>query len=194
MTGYENHWTDIRGWESPAEQNVLLSYARKVPNRGYILEIGSEFGMSASLFRFASHDNVQITCVDINPDAPFKQNLAAKGLWYNIKAHYTSSAEFYGYYLAYKTLKDEPDSLFDLIFIDGDHSEEGAYLDISECSKILIEGGYLLIHDVAMASNKNPHAQHFQVKRAFDRWFKEQKKDAFKIVESVDSLLVIQKL
>lgn len=45
---------------------------------------------------------------------------------------------------AYEDLKD---FRFDFIYVDGDHTEAGVYLDGMRCWEILLEGGYLLFDD-----------------------------------------------
>lgn len=60
---------------------------------------------------------------------------------------------------------------FDLIFIDGDHSEEGCYRDLVNCSKLLHDGGCLVVHDY----DESPGAKSWcnDVKRAVDRFCRE---------------------
>ena len=165
----------------------------KVSMGGAILEIGSEYGMSASLLRKGSNKTVTILCVDINLDAPYEQNLRERNLWYNIQGFKMSSNEFYSFHTGYYLDAGKSVEQFDLIFIDGDHSKKGAYLDLYESAQILKVGGFILMHDVAVSTNRIPHASHYEVKKAYDEWMSEQERGTFKEIETVDSIVVVQK-
>ena len=56
---------------------------------------------------------------------------------------------------------------FDLIHIDGDHSEEGAYQDIIMCKDLLKEGGVIIMDDTNLQD----------IKRAINRFFWEYNKE-----------------
>ena len=47
------------------------------------------------------------------------------------------------------------DNKFDVIHIDGDHSEEGAYQDIIMCKNLLKEGGVIWMDDINLKDIKN---------------------------------------
>lgn len=46
------------------------------------------------------------------------------------------------------------DKQFDLIYIDGDHSPEGALTDLVNCHRILKERGFIIVDDICHPSHK----------------------------------------
>lgn len=183
--------TGVPGWETIAEQQLLKKYARRVPIGGAILEIGSEFGMSASILRKFSFPDIQLVCVEMNPKAPFMHNLKKAELDFRVHPVIMESSKFFGWWTALKAdsfgLKS---AQFDLIFIDGDHSYSGALLDLQEADLFLKDSGVLLLHDTACASNRDPHLLHYDVSRAVASWWDQEK---YMLLETADSMMVFQK-
>lgn len=179
--------TGVPGWLSDAEEAEMYTLAKSVKS-GVILEIGSEFGRSASLWASATPAEVSIYCLDIRFDGPLADvhtsNLEEAGL--GGRATLVSGDS--------KTLHSTPKfrkKKFDILFVDGDHSEEGAYQDLVNWSVKVRSGGYMLIHDCAVPTNKMPHPSHFDVLNAVSRWQKETVD--FTFVKSVDSLMIFKR-
>lgn len=194
-------YTGIKGWESNQEQGALIALATGVPAGGVILEIGSEYGMSASIW--AKHSKAsKIYCVEMNPDAPFLYNIGEKGLipieemnarfkWLNQDSRFVDlDAELEG------------DKQLDLLFIDGDHSYEGAYDDLAHYSPYVKIGGFMAVHDVACATNKDPHPLHYAVNTAIHHWLtgigqedalKRPREKGWQFLFTVDSLMVFRR-
>lgn len=184
--------TGVPGWESPEEQKLLKKYANRVPIDGITLEIGSEFGMSASIFRKCAFPSVHIVCVDINPKAPFMANLKEADLNWRIHPFYHSSKEFFELWpeIVIPGFSSEKSPKFDLIFIDGDHTYDGVLFDLEGCDPLLKDGGIMLLHDTACSTNRKPHPLHYEVSRAVAKWWDTER---YQLVETVDSIMVLQK-
>lgn len=54
-----------------------------------------------------------------------------------------------------RTLKIHKDQSAHLVFIDGDHTYQGAFLDLYEGWRILAPGGWMLVHDCTPDPNVN---------------------------------------
>lgn len=192
-------YTGIPGWETHSEQGVLVMAASTIahckPKTSFmcdaeplIVEIGSENGMSASLFRtFAPY--ATLACIEIDKNANFLHNLKAVGLDDDklLRPIITDSSKTTWPELAKsKHLNQE----IDLLFIDGDHSFEGALADLRNFAPYVTKGGWLILHDCACATNKTPHAQHHTVSAALQTYMAESgHKAGFRHLFSVDTLM-----
>lgn len=155
-------FTGVHGWETIAEQEALIHYAGLVPENGTIVEIGAEFGMSASLFCKAARPSVKIYSVDLFPgDLMYvhQANLAAARLAGRSKQIKGDSAQ---------VGRNWSLGNIDLLFIDGDHTYEGVLRDIGAWLPFLKRNGVAIFHDAAPATNANPHYLHHEVNRAID--------------------------
>ena len=65
------------------------------------------------------------------------------------------------------------DNTFDMIYIDADHSYEGAKRDIQIAYNKLKHGGWLMGHDYEMNMRKAKQVYHFGVKQAVDEFCQE---------------------
>ncbi len=177
----------VPGWLTNAEEATMYEIAQKFPE-GSFVEIGSEWGRSSAIWAKATHPEAKIFAIDIRFDDDlgrfYKANLDEAGLDGRVTQVAGDSKE-----LAQST--KFRNRKFDLIFVDGDHSEEGAYQDIVNWSVKLRKGGYLLIHDCAVPTNKHPHYTHYDVMNAVSRWQKEVVD--FELVKTVDSLMVFKR-
>lgn len=176
-----SYLTGVPGWETQVEQQCLRHYAEHISEGGVIVEIGSEFGMSASILRKFSHPSVLIHCVDINKQAPFMSNLRGASLSTNVTPHFMSSLSFF----AKNTSRLEAN----LVFIDGDHTYRGALLDLQASMSIVKKDAYILIHDVDCETNRQPHQLHREVRKAVDQWVLEYP-NRLQLIESRDSIVV----
>ncbi len=183
--------TGVPGWETEHEQNLLLTLARKVPPGGVIVEIGSEWGMSASLLCYGSQQrNIAVHCVDLFPNdyrgdmmAHHAHNLRTAGFGDRVIYHRGDSGNVGEFW----------DGAIDLLFIDGDHSFNGVSRDINAwCGHIKV-GGIVIFHDTAAKSNTNIHTLHIEVSQAIDAW---QKQDGahWRELPSVDSMRVFERI
>lgn len=156
-------YTGVPGWESGAEQAWLLDLAAAVPENGLIVEIGGEFGMSASLFCQAAPESVEIITIDLFPGDLLdlhRANLAEAGFGGRSEPVASDS----------KTYKLAKKTKIDLLFVDGDHSTGGVQADIVRFTPHIPVGGLVVFHDAAPPTNRLPHWSHFDVQRAIDAW------------------------
>jgi len=81
----------------------------------------------------------------------------------NVKLHKSDSSTF---------LNNVPDNYYDIIYIDGDHSYEGAKKDLHSAYKKIKPNGYIMGHDYEMNMNKAKTYYNFGVKYAVDDFCK----------------------
>jgi predicted O-methyltransferase YrrM len=155
----------VKGFLDPIEGEALYSYAKQYTSNGDALEIGSYCGKSAVYIGSAvKKNNQKLYSIDhhkgseeqqpgeqfFDPDLInkegngidtlpyFLETISSSGLEKTVIPVVSSSKE------AYQDLKIN----FDMIFIDGGHSEDAAQNDYRLWSKRLRPGGLLAIHDV----------------------------------------------
>lgn len=181
-------FTGCPGWESISEQELLLELAQTVPQGGVIVEIGGEFGMSASMFCLGAHKSVKIMTVDLFPGELLKQhqsNLTEAGFEKRSDQWQGNSRD---------AAQKWHDAAIDLLFLDGDHSYEGVLADLNNWTPFVKAGGVVVLHDVAVDTNRMPHPLHYEVKRALDAWQNKQPTQVWKVDRSVDSTVVLQRV
>lgn len=180
--------TGVPGWETLNEQSLLMFLARSVPLTGEIVEIGSEFGMSASLFLYAKPKPVKLTCIDIQGDwEPFYSNLEEGGFDPRNRSDLVvmkGSSHILG-----KTWNRD----VDLVFIDGDHSYLGALTDVKLWAPHVKVGGRIVFHDSATYTNPRVHPSHRDVARAITDWAKGVG-STWKFLISIDSMEVFERI
>lgn len=198
-------YTSCPGWETHGEQGVLIMAASTlkseqvavwgdihtgkeyVTKRPIIVEIGSENGMSASLFAKYAPD-AYIVCIEIDENANFMHNLKAIGLDKNVIPLYGNSAKMDWKKESTAYLRAKPE--IDLLFIDGDHSFDGALADLRNFAPYVAIGGWLILHDCACATNRLPHSQHYTVSVALQNYMVESgHEQGYKHLFSVDTMM-----
>lgn len=182
-----SYLTNVPGWETGPEQDLLLRLAKDVPKKGLIIEIGGEFGQSASLFAMGADRTVKIITVDQFPGdllSIHQENLKEAGFEGRTEQIVMDS----------RKMKDQTwgHGQVNLLFIDGDHSYEGVKDDIEGWIPHVKTGGIVAFHDCASETNKLPHVSHFEVTRAVSEWFFGTK-GKWSLIHSVDSLMVFRK-
>lgn len=80
----------------------------------------------------------------------------------------------------------------DFLFIDGDHAEEAVERDWREWSPFVKRGGVALFHDACLFPGGWTTPEYGPVRFA-DRFFRSGKAAGWRIVEEVDSLLVVER-
>lgn len=143
--------TDIPGWISEHDLDILANFAEAVPDNGNILEIGSFVGRSTlALFynkpesvnlsivdTFQVNDtysiNIDLTPMDGDPDLIKKiKELAKKSNSWQDSFKFCVGNEVYNQIdINVGLSKDyQPDRKFDLVFIDGGHSIDNVVEDV----------------------------------------------------------------
>jgi predicted O-methyltransferase YrrM len=146
----------VEGWMSDAQAERLWQAARRVPESGQIVEIGSFRGRSTIVLARGAHPSVEVVAIDphgggdrgpneIAPDAArgdadhaaFTANLAATGTTDRIRHVRKPSGA---------ALSDVTGRI-DLLYIDGAHRYRPAKDDIQRWGDRVAPRGSLLIHD-----------------------------------------------
>ena len=147
----------IDGWLSAAQGGALFDYASRCSGRGAIVEIGSWKGRSTVWLAYGARIAGQrVIAVDphVNsredPEArtfeEFSENLRRARVD-DVVTPVVMSSE--------AATAVVPGGV-ELLFIDGDHSNEGSERDASAWLGRIIDGGVLLMHDVVTASYTGP--------------------------------------
>jgi predicted O-methyltransferase YrrM len=146
----------VEGWMSDAQARRLWQAARRAPETGQIVEIGSFRGRSTIVLARAAGHGVDVTAIDphggndrgpneIAADAglgerdhaAFTANLAAAGVTDRVRHVRKASREALG----------DVDGEIDVLYIDGAHRYAPAKHDIVRWGDRITPGGTLLIHD-----------------------------------------------
>lgn len=155
----------VKGFLDPIEGEAIYSYTKEYTKNGDALEIGSYCGKSAVYIGSAVKENNQrLYSIDhhkgseeqqpgeefFDPDLVNKQGNGIDTLPHFLETIRLSNLEKIVIPIvssskeAYEDLKID----FNMVFIDGGHSEEAAQYDYRMWSKRLNPGGLLAIHDV----------------------------------------------
>lgn len=177
--------TKAPGWETAAEESLLMHHARRAPANATIVEIGAEFGMSTAALCYACATGSHVYSVDLFPaNLAFMHhaNLTECGL-VNHNTQIKGDSSTMG--------KQWKGGEIDLLFIDGSHLYEDVKADIDAWIPHVKVGGVVLFHDCACKTNKQPHWQHVQVQRAVNEWHAVAQ---WKEYDSVDTIRVFERL
>jgi predicted O-methyltransferase YrrM len=147
----------IEGWLSEAQGRALHQAAAQASGRGAIVEIGSWKGRSTTwLAHGARERGLRVLAVDPHansredPDArtfeAFQENLRHAGVQDAVEPLVMTSAE------AVRVVTGP----VELLFVDGDHSVEGARRDAELWLPRVMTGGTVLLHDVASSGYAGP--------------------------------------
>lgn len=144
--GYNDKWT-------------LWYFAERVPKGGNVVEIGSFRGGSAALFATVRPD-VTIHCVD--PWIASAESYIYNG---DIFAEFQENTKQFDNIVPHRGLSEdiakEFDEPIDLLFIDGDHSFMGAYIDLLSWNKKCKPQSYTIMHDAEREGVRRAIIQYF---------------------------------
>ena len=147
----------VDGWLSESQGRELFATAARARGRGAIVEIGSWKGRSTIWLAFGARlAGQRVVAVDRHagsrefPDArtydEFAANMRRAGVE-DVVIPMVMSSETAAAQLA---------GPVEILFIDGDHSDEGAGADADTWLPRLIDGGTVLMHDVVTAGYTGP--------------------------------------
>ena len=193
----------IKGFLDPIEGEALYYYAKEFTKNGNALEIGSYCGKSAVYIGSALKENNQkLYSIDhhrgseeqqpgeeyFDPDLLNKKGNGIDTLPFFLKTIKDSQLE--GFVIPIVSSSQEAHEElkinFNMIFIDGGHSEEAAQSDYMLWSKRLNLEGILAIHDVFPDPNDGGRPPYNIYLRALES-------GNFKEVDAIKSLRILQK-
>lgn len=191
--GTPSKLTGVPGWETEDELDLLATLAANADHPdGVILEIGGEFGMSTSIFSKMA-PQAHVYTIDTRYDGEIgeinKANLAEAGVGQNV-VHLALDSHQKTSIARFKKLEKRGE--IHLLFVDGDHSTDGALADLTLWTPLVKSGGFLAVHDCATIANRLPHFLHFEVTKAVAMWFAANGIE-WKIAHQVNTLEVFQK-
>ncbi len=143
----------IDGWLSAREIKFLYKKAKKCSGKGVIVEIGSFKGKSTVCLALGSKNGKNLKVYAIDPHITdfehqlynrgestfkiFQSNIKEAGVACIVNPIIKSSKE---------AAKDWSRSI-EFLWIDGDHSYEGAKMDFDFYSPLVVDGGLIAFHD-----------------------------------------------
>ena len=158
MSNFRENWLGWNKLKDPREkgvegntgkyndyQNSLFNLVKELKPKN-ILEIGFNAGHSACCFLNASPDSKMITFDCCRWGYEENSLKILKDCGFDIELIKGDSEEEVPKYFKNNNTK------FDFVFIDGAHSGEAPYLDMSNTMKHINVGGYMVIDDVALGN------------------------------------------
>jgi predicted O-methyltransferase YrrM len=172
--GPKSALTKVYGWETVAEEYALVELVKQLPAKdAVIVELGGEYGRSASEFAYALRaygKQGHVYTIDLFPtnhpvvgnllDA-WRVNISEAGyqeVCTPLRASTIEGAKVWA----------EHNTPIDLLFIDAVHTYEDVWQDIAAWNEFVKPGGIVAFHDYAQQPDAHP--LHFEVKRAVDQW------------------------
>lgn len=187
-----SHITYCPGWETKAEQDYLYALAQQLPAAAVIVEIGGEYGMSASIFSKGA-PSARIYSIDIRYDGPVgaihDSNLTDASLGQNV-VRIAANSQIQDTVTVFQKRER---AAIDLLFIDGDHSFQGALNDLTLWAPLVKPNGFMVLHDTAAETNTMPHMLHYDVSRALAVWYKTNGAQ-FAAAANVDTIASFQRI
>ena len=194
----------IKGFLDPLEGNALYSYTKEFTSKGDALEIGSYCGKSAVYIGSAVKENKQkLYSIDhhkgseeqqpeeeyFDPDLINKKGDGIDTLPFFLETIRDSSLE--GFVIPIVSTSEEAHEdlkmNFNMVFIDGGHSEEAAQNDYELWSRRLNIGGLLAIHDVFPNPEEGGRPPH-------NIFLKALESGNFEQIEMIKSLALLKKI
>lgn len=133
----EAHYERLRTCPEMVDTRDHLPLFRSLSGR--ILEIGCDCGNSTTAFLLSAASLV--TSIDLNPVC--ESNFPDSTRWQFVLGDSRDPKVFY------KVCNQR----YDVLYIDGDHSYEGAWEDLRDYSELVLNGGLILMHDVLATDN-----------------------------------------
>lgn len=146
---------DIRAWFGlmlPDEVNMLKALASSLPDNPVIVNIGAGRGTSGMAF-MESRDDVRLITIDVVNEMLLNGGLESERWEFGKTDFPLPTQEWEQIHEDSVTVGKEWDrGQVDMVFVDGDHSYDGAYGDISSWVPHIKNGGFIAIHDYKRGS------------------------------------------
>jgi len=163
----------IRPNQIGSEFISLLNEVQKL-NPRRILEVGTANGGTLFLLSHVAHASANIVSVDLPGGkfgegyawwrTPLYRRFAGKGQTIHLLRGDSHSLDIYE-----KIRKTVDNELFDVVFIDGDHSYDGVKKDFELYGSIVRKGGLVAFHDIAEPADPEIQVDRFwnEIKRRY---------------------------
>lgn len=196
MTNYDfvpqSPITGVRGWLTDKEEQELIRLAQLYTpdTHAVILELGGEYGRSASAFAYAlKHSpNSEVHTIDLFPANHgvvgdllpiWKENTEPLREWVKIIPHQCESSRY---------PRGMSKIELDVLFIDACHWYDCVIADLDKWASHVKVGGVMILHDYAKAPDA--HVQHIEVKQACDDWLKRKPMGVWEFHDIAETSLV----
>lgn len=185
-------WLGVRpllAQHTGAEHSAIQHWAR---NRKSLVEIGVAEGVSALAAREVMADDGTLSLIDPFhlsrlPAVNFAKRAAHRGIRGCSRGHVQWIEKF-----SHEAVQEWAAPL-DFLLIDGDHSEAVVQRDWEDWSRFVEPGGIVAFHDARLFEGgwMNPS---FGPVRVVDRLFRQSQLSNWKVVDEVDSLVVVERI
>lgn len=152
----------LGGWMTVAERQKLFEIAKAMPTGGRFVEIGVYGGTNLALFALLRPD-VEVIGID-SWENKTEENLYAFCVRNLVTAGVQDAVKLIG--ASSHAVGPTWDLPIDVLIIDGDHLEAGAYQDLIDFAPHVKPGGLLIMDDYV--TDGTPHEG---VGPAFDKWW-----------------------
>lgn len=143
------HSANNEGYISPLQKNYYQSRLAQMPHIESIAEIGLNGGHSCENFFQQCSNLKHFTSFDINQHPYTEPAIEYFKMKYGDRFEFVEGSSHYTLPLYTAT---HPETTFDLIYIDGDHSYEGCKQDILDCRPLAHENTLVWIDDCGWGS------------------------------------------
>jgi len=185
-------WLGMRpvfGQHTAAEHAALKRWATQ---RLSLVEIGVAEGASAIVFRQAMSSCGTLWLIDPFHLSRSRIINATKRAAHRVVRGYNNGSVVWIEKFSFDAARGWVAPI-DFLFIDGDHSETGVSQDWENWHRFVVPGGVVAFHDASTFSGGWPQDDWGLVKLV-NRFFRDQSLPGWRIVDEVDSLVVVERL
>jgi hypothetical protein len=168
------NYKTAKGFLTENEREELKVRASQIPQNGFILNIGVEYGASLVCL-WTGNPTATLVGVDID-----NSKCEVKVLTSNLITQDS------------KELRKTWEQVVDLLFIDGEHTREAVLSDFS-FAEVSPVGSFIVVHDCCEAQTGKPHPVCPAVNVAVDEWFTTHKVD-WKELKPINSMRIFERV
>ena len=140
----------IPGWMSMKELTWLATKARELGNNARWAELGCHCGRSLMAVGLALPTGATLVSVDVDWGQVQNKGINSHGVFRKIKEYRKDEIQIHVLKATTNQASEVyPDSFFDVVFIDADHSYQACSWDIKYWSPLVKPGGLICGHDYA---------------------------------------------